>query len=149
MNTAEILLVEDNPHDTLLVIKPTNNRLLTPGRDSPAYRLRAVDDGEQAIAYLRQQEPFTDVIPPKVILLDIRLPKKNGLEVLTEIKRDEALKHTPVILLTNATEEEALGSHAAYVHAYVQKPLDPAKFIRLVQQAVAFCLSNYLRSPLN
>ena len=141
MNTAEILLVEDNPHDTLLVIKAIG--------DNPAYRLRAVDDGEQAIAYLRQQEPFEDVIPPKVILLDLRLPKKNGLEVLSEIKRDEALKHTPVILLTNATEDEALGSHAAHVHAYVQKPLDPTKFVRVVQQAVAFCLNNYLRSPLN
>src|SRR5256885_15113912 len=109
MNIAEILLVEDNPHDTLLVIKAIG--------DNPAYRLRAVDDGEQAIAYLRQQEPFTDVMPPMVILLDIRLPKKSGLEVLTEIKRDEALKHMPVIPLTNATAEEALGIHAAYIHA--------------------------------
>src|SRR5256885_11896192 len=112
MNIAEILLVEDNPHDTLLVIKAIG--------DNPAYRLRAVDDGEQAIAYLRRQDPFTDVIQPMVILLDVRLPKKNGLEVLAEIKRDETLKDTPVILLTNATEEEALSSNAAYIHAYVQ-----------------------------
>jgi two-component system, chemotaxis family, response regulator Rcp1 len=141
MNTAEILLVEDNPHDTLLVIKAIG--------DNPAYHLRAVDDGEQAMAYLRRQEPFANVTPPQVILLDVRLPKRNGLEILSEIKRDEALKHTPVILLTNATEEEALGRHASYVHAYIQKPLDPAKFIRVVQQAVAFCLTNYLRPPLN
>src|SRR5262245_35273270 len=141
MRTAEILLVDDNPHDTLLVIKAIG--------DDPAYRLNAVDDGAQALAYLRQQEPFTDVVRPDVLLLDLRLPKKNGLEVLTEIKGDELLRHTPVILLTNAGEEEALGSHAAYIHAYVQKPLDPAKFIRVVRQAVAFCLTNYLRAPLN
>ena len=66
MDAAEILLIEDNPHDTLLVIKAIG--------DNPAYRLRAVDDGEQAMAYLRQQEPFTDVIPP--MRRDGRFPQR-------------------------------------------------------------------------
>ncbi len=141
MSVADILLVEDNPHDTLLVIRAIG--------DNPAYRLHAVEDGEQAMAFLRRQPPFTDADLPQVILLDLRLPKKSGLEVLAEIKHDEALKHMPVILLTNAGETEALRSHAAYIHAYVQKPLDADTFIRVVQQAVAYCLTNYTRSPLN
>jgi two-component system, chemotaxis family, response regulator Rcp1 len=137
----EILLVEDNPHDTLLVIRAIG--------ENPAYHLRAVEDGEQAMAYLRRKEPYSDATQPAIILLDLRLPKKSGFEILTEIKQDEALKETPVIVLTNAGEDEVLGNHAAHIHAYVQKPLDPTRFIKVVQQAVAFCLGNYNRPPLN
>src|SRR5437868_284997 len=93
--TFEILLVEDNPHDALLVIEAI--------ADNPAYSLRAVDDGDQAIAYLRRESPFADAVPPALILLDLKLPKKNGYEILTEIRGDQSLKDIPVIVLTNTS----------------------------------------------
>ena len=122
-----ILLVEDNAGDVRL----TREALLEAQVDA---ELVAVPDGEQALAFLRGE-----AATPELILLDLNLPKKNGLEVLEEIKSDDALRQIPVIMLT--TSSSARDIAACYdrgVNCYVVKPLDLDDFTRLVQAIHSF-----------
>jgi chemotaxis family two-component system response regulator Rcp1 len=122
-----ILLVEDNAGDVRLTREALREGDITVG-------LASVPDGEQALAYLRREGEHADAPRPDLVLLDLNLPKKNGLEVLEEIKRDPDLRQTPVIMLT--TSSSARDVAACYdrgVNCYVVKPLDLDDFTGLVQ----------------
>ena len=129
---ARVLLVEDNEADVRL----TREALREGGE---TVRLSAVGDGELAMAYLRNETGYEDVATPDLVLLDLNLPKKNGLEVLEEIKRDPDLRRTPVIMLTTSSSARDIGAcYDRGVNCYVVKPLDLDDFTRLVQAIDGF-----------
>lgn len=124
---VEILLVEDNPGDAELTAEAL--------RHGKVYnQMYVVEDGEAALAFLRRQEPYADVPRPDVILLDLNLPRKDGREVLAEIKTDEGLKQIPVIILTTSeAEEDILRAYNLAVNCYITKPVDLDQFIKVVK----------------
>ena len=130
-----ILLVEDNPGDVRLTqeaFKETN----TPSQ------LHVVNDGVKALAYLKQQEGYTEAVRPDMILLDLNLPRKDGREVLAEIKQDPVLKRIPVVILTTSTaEEDILKTYNLHANCYVTKPVDLDKFIDIIQSIENFWLT--------
>lgn len=123
MKAIEILLVEDSPTDALLT-----KRALAQAR--LVNRLHHVEDGAQALAFLRREPPFAGVPRPDLILLDLNLPKKDGREVLEEIKTDEELKIIPVVVLTTSrAEQDVLRSYRLHANCYITKPVDFDSFI--------------------
>ena len=118
----EILLVEDSPTDTLLTRQAlAGGKLLN--------RLHVVEDGVKAIAFLRKEAPYADAPRPQLILLDLNLPKKDGREVLAEIKADEDLRIIPVIVLTTSSAEaDIVRSYKLHANCYIAKPVDFASF---------------------
>lgn len=124
----EVLLVEDDQGDILLTKEAFD---LNKVRNS----LNVVNDGEQAMAFLRREDPYTDAPRPDLILLDLNLPRMGGLEVLAEVKADAALRTIPVVVLTTSeAEEDILHSYRLHANAYVSKPVDFEQFIRVVRQ---------------
>ncbi len=124
--TIEILLVEDSPSDALLT-----KRALAEGRI--INQLHHVEDGIKALAFLRKEPPFGDAPRPDLILLDLNLPKKNGREVLAEIKADKTLKTIPVIVLTTSrAEEDVLKSYQLHANCYIVKPVDFTAFANAI-----------------
>ncbi len=104
-------------------------------------RLIVVNDGEAALNYLHRNPPYIDAEIPSMILLDLNLPRKNGMEVLKEIKEDPQLRRIPVIFLTSSQDEQDINdSYALYVNAFVTKPVDLNQFIRAVQAIEGFWL---------
>jgi CheY-like chemotaxis protein len=131
----EILLVEDNPGDVRLT-----QEALKEGKMLNI--LNVVGDGAQALAYLRQEEQYTEAKRPDVILLDLNLPKKNGREVLVEVKSDANLKRIPVVVLTTSQDEiDILKSYDLHANAYITKPVDLDQFVKVVQSFEDFWLS--------
>ena len=130
----EILLVEDNPGDVRL----TQEGL----RDGKVRnRMAVVVDGVQAMNFLHKQAPFTDAPRPDLILLDLNLPKKSGLEVLKEIKGDEELRRIPVVVLTTSQAElDILKSYDLHANAYIAKPVELEHFISVVKAIEDFWL---------
>lgn len=123
----EILLVEDDVGDIELTREAMLDSKIT-------VNLNVVQDGIQALSYLRRQANYVNAVTPDLVLLDLNLPRKNGREVLQEIKEDLTLKHIPVIVLTTSdTEEDILRSYELGVNCYVQKPVGMAEFMRIVQ----------------
>ena len=122
-----ILLVEDNPGDIRLIQETCQHgKVLN--------NLSVVRDGVEAMAFLRQEEPFADAVCPDIILLDLNLPKKDGREVLEEIKQDPYLRRTPVVVLTTSkAEEDVLRTYNLHVNCYIVKPVDLDQFIKIVQ----------------
>ena len=132
MSARSILLVEDNAGDVRLTREALREA-------DVSVELTAVADGDQALAFLRGEGAHAGAVRPDLILLDLNLPKKNGLEVLEEIKRDPELCRIPVIMLT--TSSSARDIAACYdrgVNCYVVKPLDLDDFTRLVQAINSF-----------
>jgi CheY-like chemotaxis protein len=130
--TVEILLVEDNEADVELTREG-----LAKGR--LANRLHVVHDGEEAMTFLRRQAKFTHAPRADLVLLDLNLPRKTGAEVLCEIKSDQDLKMTPVVILTTSQAEvDVLHAYANHANAYMIKPVDFHKFIDAVSS-----LTNY------
>jgi len=129
-----ILLVEDNPGDVRLIQEIF--------RDGKIFnRMDIAEDGEQAMNYLQQQGEYENKPRPDLILLDLNLPRKNGIEVLTEIKADEILRRIPVIVLTaSMAEEDIVRAYSHFVNCYLTKPIDLNQFIRVVQQIKSFWL---------
>ncbi|MGA5765068.1 response regulator [Nonomuraea bangladeshensis] len=124
----EVLLVEDDQGDILLTREAFD---LNKVRN----RLHVVNDGEQAVAFLRREGRYADAPCPDLILLDLNLPRMSGLEVLSEIKADPALATIPVVVLTTSeAEEDILLSYRLHANAYVTKPVDFEQFIRVVRQ---------------
>lgn len=124
----EVLLVEDDQGDILLTKEAFD---LNKVRN----RLNVVNDGEQAMAFLRRDAPYADAPRPDLILLDLNLPRMGGLEVLAEVKADAALRTIPVVVLTTSeAEEDILHSYRLHANAYVSKPVDFEQFIRVVRQ---------------
>jgi len=128
----QILLVEDDPGDVLITREAfAENKLRN--------RLDVVSDGESALAYLRREAGFTDTPRPDLILLDLNLPRKDGHEVLAEIKSDPGLQRIPVVVLTTSdAEEDILRSYDLHANAYVTKPVDFSRFLEVVRQIDEF-----------
>ena len=122
----DILLIEDSPTDALLTQHALSHAKLI-------NRLHIVEDGVKAMAFLRKQAPYADAPRPQLILLDLNMPKKNGREVLAEIKSDQDLKVIPVIVLTSSSaEEDVLGSYKLHANSYITKPVGFEAFAHAV-----------------
>jgi chemotaxis family two-component system response regulator Rcp1 len=132
---VEILLVEDNPGDVRLTLEAL--------REAKIYnRVHIVDDGEKAIAFLRRQGEYANAPNPDLILLDLNLPKKDGREVLAEIKADEKIKRIPVVILTTSkAEQDILRSYDLQANCYVAKPVDLDQFIAVIKSIGDFWLA--------
>ena len=118
----EILLVEDSPTDALL----TKSAL---GEAQLLGRLSHVEDGEKAMAFLRKEPPYADAPRPHLILLDLNMPRKDGREVLAEIKADEDLRSIPVVILTTSrAEEDVMQAYQLHANCYIAKPVDYISF---------------------
>ena len=132
---VEILLVEDNPGDERL----TREAL----KEGKVYsNLHWVKDGVEAMQFLRREGKYADVPRPDIILLDLNLPKKDGREVLQDIKNDDKLKRIPVVVLTTSkAEEDVLRSYNLHANCYVTKPVDLEKFIVVVKSIDVFWLT--------
>lgn len=128
----DILLVEDNPGDARL----TQEAL----REGKVYNtLYVVEDGEEAVSFLKQTGEYADCPKPDLILLDLNLPKKNGIEVLREIKMDDDLKLIPtVVLTTSSAEEDILKSYSLHANCYITKPVDLAQFYDVIRSVEDF-----------
>ncbi len=130
----EILLVEDNPGDVRLTQEALREAKVI-------NNLTIAKDGMEALAYLRRQGPYAHAPRPHLILLDLNLPKRDGREVLAEIKADESLKRIPVVVLTTSQDEQdILKSYNLHANCYVTKPVDLDQFIRVVRSIEDFWL---------
>lgn len=131
----EILLVEDNPDDADLTLGA-----LREGR--VRNRVTVVQDGVEAMAYLRREGRHAAAVRPDLILLDLNLPRKNGREVLAEVKQDPSLRRIPVVIMTSSDDEkDILAAYNLYVNCYVTKPVDLDQFIKVVKSIEHFWLS--------
>jgi chemotaxis family two-component system response regulator Rcp1 len=132
---VDILLVEDNPGDVRLTLEAL--------RDSKmSNNMNVVEDGAEAMAFLRQEGEYANAPRPDVILLDLNLPKKDGREVLAEIKADKNLRCIPVVVLTTSqAEEDILRTYDLQANCYVTKPLDLDQFIKVVRSIEEFWLT--------
>ena len=127
---VEILLVEDNPHDLKLTLNAFARHNLT-------HRIHVARDGEEALDFIFGREPPADcdiAIQPKLILLDLKLPKVDGLEVLRQLKADPRTQLIPVVILTSSKEERDLGQgYRLGVNSYIVKPVDFDDFIEVAR----------------
>ena len=130
-NEVEILLVEDNPTDAELCIRALK-------RSNLANNLVWVKDGAEALDFLFATGAYADrdiLSPPKVVLLDLRLPKVDGLEVLRKVKQDERTKQIPVVVLTSSKEDrDVVGSYELGVNSYISKPVEFDAFAKTVSE---------------
>lgn len=133
--TIEILLVEDNPGDARLTLEAFKEGKVI-------NNLTVMKDGVEALAYLRRQGTYANSAAPDLILLDLNLPKKDGREVLAEIKADEHLKRIPVVVLTtSAAHEDVARAYGAHANCYITKPVDLDQFLSVVRSIESFWLS--------
>jgi chemotaxis family two-component system response regulator Rcp1 len=132
---VEILLVEDNPGDVRLTIEAL--------RDSKVRNsLRVARDGVEALAYLRREGPFASAVRPDLILLDLNLPRKDGRQVLSEIKSDLNLRTIPVVILTTSrAEQDVVRSYELQANCYITKPVDLEQFMTVVKSIEDFWLA--------
>lgn len=132
--SAEILLVEDNPGDIRLTQEAFREGNIT-------NRLHVTTDGHDALDFVYQRGEYADAVRPDIVLLDLNLPRKNGDEVLAEMKSDPDLKHIPVVILTTSSaDEDILNAYQSYTNAYLTKPVDPDEFIDLIRSFEDFWL---------
>ena len=134
VRAVEILLVEDSPSDTELTIEALKEAKVR-------NHLSIVEDGVQAIEFLRRQGKYADAPRPDLIMLDLNLPRKDGREVLAEIKADADLKTIPVVVLTTSrAEQDVLRSYQLQANCYITKPVDFEQFLEVVHSIEAFWL---------
>jgi CheY-like chemotaxis protein len=132
LNAIDVLLVDDDPGDTLMIREAFEHNKV---RNA----LASVADGVQAMQYLRREGEFAGASRPDLILLDLNLPRKDGREVLAEIKGDPGFSTIPVVVLTTShAEEDILRSYQLHANAYVTKPVDFERFIEVVRQIDEF-----------
>jgi CheY-like chemotaxis protein len=136
-----VLLVEDDPGDVLMTREAFEH-----------YKLRnvldVVTDGEQALQFLRRSGDYADAPRPGLILLDLNLPRVDGLEVLAEIKADPVLKVIPVVILTTSqAQQDVLRSYALHANAYVSKPVDFEGFMEAIRQIDNFFVTLVKLAP--
>ncbi|MBE9000701.1 response regulator [Nostoc sp. LEGE 12447] len=128
----EVLLVEDNPGDAQLTRIALEDSKIS-------INLNVVEDGVEAMAFLRKQEKYVKAVHPDIVLLDLNLPRKDGREVLAEIKGDEKLKRIPVVILTTSqAEEDILKAYNLCANCYITKPVDFDQFVKIVQSIENF-----------
>ena len=131
----EILLVEDNPGDVELTREALNAAKVS-------NRLHVVDDGAEAVDFLFKRGRFADAPRPDIILLDLNLPKKDGRQVLSEIKAEPGLAQIPVVVLTTSqAEEDIVRAYQLHANCYISKPVDFNQFLRIVASIEEFWLS--------
>lgn len=131
----EILLVEDNPGDVRLTREALKDAKMS-------NLLHVVEDGAAALDFLHQRGAYRNAPRPDLILLDLNLPRKNGREVLQEIKEDPRLKIIPVVILTSSqAEEDILGAYSLHANCYITKPVDFAQLTKIVRTIEDFWLS--------
>jgi CheY-like chemotaxis protein len=147
MNTApqpkhiEILLVEDSPADVLITREALNEAKLL-------NTIHVAEDGEDAMDFLCRRGKFASAPRPDLILLDLNLPRKNGRELLAEIKADDNLKLIPVVVLTTSSaEEDVLRSYNLHANCYVVKPVEFDSFVKAVQSIQHFWFSVVVLPP--
>jgi CheY-like chemotaxis protein len=131
----EILLVEDNPGDVRLTVEAL--------RDAKVRnRLHVAVDGVEALAFLRREGKHAEAPRPDVILLDLNLPRKDGREVLAEVKADEDLRRIPVVVLTtSSSEQDIVRTYDLHANCYITKPVDLEQFIKVVKGIEDFWLT--------
>jgi len=135
---VEVLLVEDNPGDIRLIQEAFKEGEVNS-------HLNVTRDGEQAMAYLRQEGTYSKSPRPAFILLDLNLPRKDGREVLEEIKSDKTLRQIPVVILSTSTKaEDVRRAYDLHANCYVPKPLDMDKLVQLGKTLEEFWLSTVL-----
>ena len=128
----EILLVEDDPGDILIAKEALEQSKLV-------NNLHVAENGEEALAFLRREGDHADAPKPDLILLDLNLPRRDGREVLADVKDDPELRRIPIVILTTSqAEEDIIKSYDLHANAYVTKPVDFAQFVRVVQQIDEF-----------
>jgi CheY-like chemotaxis protein len=143
VHPIHILLVEDSPADVRLTREALKEAKVM-------YTLHVVKDGVDALAFLRERGAYASSPRPDLILLDLNLPKKDGREVLTEIKQDESLKCIPVVVLTTSqAEEDVARAYDLHANAYVNKPVDLNRFFEVVRAFEQFWLAVVTLPPLN
>ena len=129
-----VLLVEDNPGDVRLMREALRNGRCGNNMD-------AVENGEEALAYLRREPPFAEVPKTDLIFLDLNLPNKDGREVLLEIKRDESLRRIPVVVLTTSeAERDILHAYDLHANCYVKKPTELDEYMEVIRACENFWL---------
>jgi CheY-like chemotaxis protein len=132
LNVIDVLLVEDDPGDVLMTREAFEHHKL-------ANKLHVVTDGVEAVKFLRREAPYEDAPRPGLVLLDLNLPRKDGREVLEDIKSDPDLCDIPIVVLTtSAAEEDILRSYKSHANAYVTKPVDFRRFLEIVRQIDQF-----------
>jgi CheY-like chemotaxis protein len=132
---VEILLVEDDPGDVLITREAIESSKL-------ANNLNVVSNGEEALAYLRQESPYERAARPGLVLLDLNLPRLDGREVLAEVKADPDLRRIPIVILTTSSaDEDIIRSYDLHANAYVTKPVDFDQFMSVVRQIDEFFIS--------
>ena len=139
----EILLVEDNPGDIRLTTEALKEQKVL-------NNLHVVTDGEEALAFLRRQGQYAKAVRPDLILLDLNLPKKDGREVLKEIKTDDGLKSIPVVVLTvSKSEEDIMKSYDLHANCYISKPVDLIQFMKVTKSVQEFWFTIVKLPPKN
>lgn len=132
---VEFLLAEDNPGDVRLTKEALRESKIR-------NNLNVVPDGVEAMAFLRREGKYADAPTPDVVLLDLNLPKKDGREVLAEIKSDPTLKRIPVVIITSSeAEQDILRTYDLHANCYVTKPVDLDQFIKVIQSIESFWLT--------
>lgn len=132
---VNVLLVEDNPGDVRLTQEAFKEA-------KTSIKLDVTMDGAEAIKFLRKEAEYADALTPDLILLDLNLPKKDGREVLKEIKTDDLLKRIPVVVLTTSNaEQDIMKSYNLHVNCYINKPVDFEKFFDIIQKIEEFWLT--------
>jgi len=132
VKAINILMVEDNPGDVQLTREALEDCKM-------CNNLHVVEDGEQAVNFLKRIGDYGDAPKPDLIILDLNLPKKDGREVLQEIKSDDMLKTIPVVVLTTSkSEEDVLKSYKLHANCYITKPIELEQFIEVVQSIEYF-----------
>jgi CheY-like chemotaxis protein len=138
---VEILLVEDNPGDVDLAREALEGSKFH-------NNLHVVDDGEKAMAFLRGEDPYAEAPRPGLILLDLNLPRKDGRQVLAEIKADDNLRRIPVVILTTSSaEKDVLKSYDLHANCFITKPIDLHQFLHVVKAIEDFWLSIVVLPP--
>jgi two-component system response regulator len=137
----EILLVEDNPGDIRLMRESFKDAKVR-------NNINHVGDGIAALAYLRREGPYARAPRPDIILLDLNLPKKDGRQVLAEIKSDDDLKRIPVVILTTSrAEEDIVKSYDLHANCYISKPVDLEQFMHVVRSIENFWFTIVILPP--
>jgi CheY-like chemotaxis protein len=131
-SAVEILLIEDNIGDVLLTKKAFQKSKL-------ANNIQVAKDGEVALSMLKKEGEYAEQVTPDIILLDLNLPKKDGREVLEEIKSDKKLSHIPVVILTSSkAEKDIVETYGLHANSYIIKPVNLEKFIEIVESIENF-----------
>ena len=132
---VEILLVEDNPGDVRLTQEAFKEAKIL-------NHLSVVGDGVDAMAFLRREGGYADVVRPDIVLLDLNLPRRSGRDVLEEIKGDPALRNIPIVVLTTSrAEQDVLNAYEHHANCYITKPVGLEQFVDIVRSISQFWLS--------